>query len=814
MTIPTVPEEQSVPTIRFAVSDVGETYPPAKVTLTEKLDGVINLSVSGDAPSIPGLAETAVEVAKSITNSLPQGERLTLVSAAIRSRFEAEGYLVQDLPDSDFQITASFDLETGRVMGRQKALHDLTPLDAEVAERVSNAMRDLLQSGPRELAIEINRLVDDDDHVGAAKAVLRGRSGLGFFGVMHAALFESLQRIKVHLLPLELEKEVRICRMAVAAHVKKFDDAEADAQVILDKGFFEDFSESVKFSNVVAFACFKRGEVETAIGMWKDLLASSDSLFAADRGWIWRNLANALPRTSSEAIRAARLSVDAFLEAGEKREAATSMLLLSELLEYEGPIAAVEQLKDMLKLIEANGVVEDVLRSSIYHSLAAQYLKLRSFELGLKAAMEAVSLLRGVAGAERDLVCCLNLSAILAKNCAELELFESLSSEAMALESKGAAEEYALARRITKLFEEFNTAEAEEVRTLAAESGNLDLITLCEVTIAVSDPDLGALARLRKLEAVVVKLERAKSSPEAKHPAMLAIVKILREEGRLDRAVLWLKRILLEQPLNLDARDTLLQVLWDSEAWGDAAIFTKEQIALHGELPGLLWVHGKSLLEAGEFNGALSAFMQALSKVEADNPMRADILECRERALTLGATLPIVAPRDQGVRPILKEELLEAFEQFSKFISADKRMTFWFRPDPKEDYKWVSHPEKRAQDLFHTFLKARFLDRISIFEELDTGAGRLDIYLKLDGGLAVIVELKMCGFGYSSTYAAAGEGQIQHYMANRSSSIGYLLVLDARLKDNGGRLMSDLSQAANTIYEIFVDMRPRVVLGK
>lgn len=499
MTIPTAPEEQSLPTIRFAVSDVGEAYPPAKVTLTEKIDGAINLSFSGDSPSVPSFAKTAVEVAESIAKNLPLGERLTLVSTAIRSRFESDGYLVQDLPVGDFQITASFDLETGRVMGRQRALHDVTPLDAEIADRVSKAVRDVLQSGPRELAIEINRLVDDDDHVGAAVAVLNGRRNLGFFGVMHSALFEALQRINVQLLPLELEKEVRICRMAVAAHVEKYDDAEADAQVILDKGLFEDFSESVKFSNVVAFACFKRGEVETAIGMWKELLASTNPLLAEDRGWIWRNLANALPKTSSEAVRAARLSVDAFLEAGEKRDAATSMLVLSQLLEYEGPVAAVDQLKDMLNLIEVNGVVEDVLRSSIYHSLASQYLKLRSFPSGLEAAMEAVSLLRGVAGAERDLISSLNLAAVLAENCADLELFKTLSSEAIALESKGAAEEYVLARRITKLFEEYNTAEAEEIRMLVDGAGNLDLITMCEVAIAVSDPDLGSLARLRSL---------------------------------------------------------------------------------------------------------------------------------------------------------------------------------------------------------------------------------------------------------------------------------------------------------------------------
>lgn len=814
MTTLTASEEQSLPTIRFAVTDASEAYPPAKVTLTEQLGGVIEFSVSGDAPSTPGLAEIAVEVAEAITKDLPLGERLALVSIALRSRFEVEGYLVRELPAGDFQVTAVFDLDTGRVVGRQQALHDATPLDAEIAKRVSEAVQEVLQSGPSKLAAEIHRLIDAGDHLGAAIAVLDGRSNLGFFGVLHQALFEALQRIDVQVLPPQLEREVRACRMAVAARVHQFDDAEIDAQAILDAGEFEKFEDSVKFLNVVAFACFKRGEIETAIGVWKGLLDSNNELYAADRGWICRNLANALPSDSPEAIRAARRSIDAFLEAGEKRDAGSSMLLLSKLLEFEGPQKAIKQLNGMLDLIAENGIMEDTLRSSIYHSLAVQFLNLRSYKSGLEAALEAVKLLRGISGAEKDLIASLNLASALAENCLEVSLSKDLDSEAIVLEEGGAVEQYVLARRIQKLFDGYDAHEAEHVRIAAEEFGDSELISVCEVAIAVCDPGLSSTARLRRLEAVVVKLTNEKARPEAKHPAMFAIVKVLREERWLDRAELMLRKILADQPLNLNARDTLLQVLWDSEAWGDAAIFTKEQITLHGELPGILWAHGKSLLEAGEFNGALSAFMRALSKVEVDNPIRANILEFRERALALGATLPMVVPRDDGVRPILKEELLEAFEQFSKFISADKRMTFWVRPEIKEDYKWVSHPEKRAQDLFHTFLKARFLDRISIFEELDTGAGRLDVYLKMDGGLAVVVELKMCGFNYSSTYAAAGEGQIQHYMANRSSSIGYLLVLDARLKNNGGKLISDLSRTSNTIYEIFVDMRPRVINEK
>ena len=53
---------------------------------------------------------------------------------------------------------------------------------------------------------------------------------------------------------------------------------------------------------------------------------------------------------------------------------------------------------------------------------------------------------------------------------------------------------------------------------------------------------------------------------------------------------------------------------------------------------------------------------------------------------------------------------------------------------------WIERPEKRGQDLLHTYLKARFLERVNVFEELDTGAGRLDIFVQFLGGLTVIFE--------------------------------------------------------------------------
>lgn len=72
----------------------------------------------------------------------------------------------------------------------------------------------------------------------------------------------------------------------------------------------------------------------------------------------------------------------------------------------------------------------------------------------------------------------------------------------------------------------------------------------------------------------------------------------------------------------------------------------------------------------------------------------------------------------------------------------------------------------------------------------------------------MIAELKMCGGGYSSSYAAAGEDQILHYLENRDTRLGYLVVFDARIEKYGESVLAPRMADIYTVYEKFVDVRP------
>jgi hypothetical protein len=206
-------------------------------------------------------------------------------------------------------------------------------------------------------------------------------------------------------------------------------------------------------------------------------------------------------------------------------------------------------------------------------------------------------------------------------------------------------------------------------------------------------------------------------------------------------------------------------------------------------------------------SGAVTALTESLALAKDNPDLSKATADLRERALELGGTILPPAPATAAIGPVTREEFKTALDDFARFISTVKRMTFWTKED--RDYEWIIRPESWAQHLLHTYLQARFGERVEIFQELAAGAGRIDLCVRLIGGLSIVVELKMCGFRYSTPYAAAGEEQIIHYMENRETHLGYLVVFDARLDAFGQALLSTLS-GRYTVIEKLIDVTPRV----
>ncbi len=166
------------------------------------------------------------------------------------------------------------------------------------------------------------------------------------------------------------------------------------------------------------------------------------------------------------------------------------------------------------------------------------------------------------------------------------------------------------------------------------------------------------------------------------------------------------------------------------------------------------------------------------------------------------------ANRVQGEKSA-NQLLKRCFEDFASYIRSEKRLTFWQSGNVKQR-KWISRPEKHAKTLLHTFIAGRFGDSIYTFEEITSGAGRIDLFIISPNGEKVVVELKMCGHNYSENYAQEGMEQLGHYMENKETKTGYLIVFDSRVRDFAQGFQEVDSIDEMSITTLVVDVRPYV----
>jgi hypothetical protein len=278
--------------------------------------------------------------------------------------------------------------------------------------------------------------------------------------------------------------------------------------------------------------------------------------------------------------------------------------------------------------------------------------------------------------------------------------------------------------------------------------------------------------------------------------------------GDESRAILWFGHAVAHDPRETTARQNLVALLLKHERFLELVAVMEKQVEVFGELPGLLCVLGQALHGSGRPEAAIRTLLRAKDICKEPNTM-ATIDEHLRKAR---AEPPELDTRRQVAcsnHAATHDEFTAALDQFGEFVKSERRMSFWTTEDKKR--KFVSRPEQHGKILLHTFLRGRFGDSVTILEELSAGAGILDLWVEVPGGMRLVIELKMCGGPYTSVYAEAGVEQLVHYMDNKKSHIGHLVVFDARQRDFGTGIEPIVKSGPHQIHVRFVDIRPDVI---
>lgn len=730
------------------------------------------------------------------------------IVADIRKSIEEDNLTTEELPDGDFQLELTVDMNTGRIISTGKPTHPYATGTDNLADDIHKMLADMFTSMPSKIAEKISAAVASGDHKKAAEEMEAASRDGQFAFPSNEALLNALLTIDLDALDATRKISVREHLMVVAHRLKRMDIAAEQAEIVLREKAGLTGAQRADLEMIIGHSAAVSGQVETAMAIFRRLLKTPENLSPESRAWAWRNLSMMLEASDPEMGQAARNSADAFLEAGNKPEAGRSLMGLMQAQMYKSPQQAINVLNEVEVLTMQEGLQNRDLRAGLFHIRANRLSMLGDHKQALEDIQKAVELRRGLQGAEAELISSLYLLQQELKALGRGEEANAAGTEADTLTEMNNQPHFKLANRLVALFNNFDAAEAEAILAEAKVAKNYEVIAGVQTMQAMLTPDLSDMQRIQKLEACLNEQAKHGLSEGAMAPARQAMVKQLFKLGELNRAEIWLRKIVAASPFDSPARDALLGVLLKQEKWGDIVILLRHEIKRFGEMPGFMLYLGYALKESGNLSEAVTVLNKAANLAVDNQKIKELALQYREEALQSGGT--IIQAKDETTPdvPITSEMFEQAILGFCAFVKADKRMTFWNKKDD-EDYEWIPSPERHAQNLLHTYLKGKFGERINVFEEIKTGAGRIDIYVQLMGALVLVVELKMCGFRYSAPYAASGEEQVLHYLENKNTSLGYLIVFDARLDHNGEKIMQERPSDKFTVKEFDCDVRPR-----
>ena len=725
--------------------------------------------------------------------------------AVVEAALADAGYKAEIIADQEtlagktVQITGEFDHRTGRVLSHGDAE------DEDILRSLHRALDLGLRSEGVALTERVTAALTRGDDLAAVDAVEEAiRQGTTAFFGSDPALFAAIDGVPAAV-AADRPDFLKV-RLALAYGRKAWPQLERDARLYLVAAELRG-TERGTIETTIAAAMAGQGMTDAARSEWRRLLRTPGALSAGDRGWASRNLAKTLSPSSIEALSAARASVDAFLESGEKIEAMASQVMVGEFLLHSDTEAAVQHFEALVAQSSALGLLEAEHRAALHHHYAHCLAQLRRHDEALAMAEAAIADRQAVIGAEDQWVSSLHLAAMIADSAGKPGDAEAFKARAAAVVAAGHSPHFHKAAPLLALVDGYESGLAHAALADAKLRADRPTILMLETLIAAHDTGLAHADRIARLERALQAHPQA--SGTEKRPVRLTLAHLLRVEEDFVRAAHWYRQILGEEPWALDVRDGLIGCLTSGGLWTDLTAFLADEFnRAPSPTIGLQWIDAH--LRGGDPNGALKAAQVVKARAVLTDEQTAQVNADYVRAMDLGPVYEAARPQTPSGAPVSRADIEKVLDAFALHVSGETRMTFW-RSGKKQgdDHIWCDQPEQNGQTLLHTYLRGRFGDDINIFQEVGAGAGRIDILLQVAGDLRMLIELKLCGYNYTSHYAAGGSDQLDHYMKASDIYLGYLVVFDARLNDNG-KALDVITPVQGTIKTWMIDVTPRV----
>ncbi|MCO7244994.1 hypothetical protein [Halomonas sp. Mc5H-6] len=697
------------------------------------------------------------------------------------------------------QVSFEIDLKNQIMVGTSD---NEAPIDHDIGRKIADSISRSLENSSNEWLNQFDKNIENKEYLKAYDLFDENKWTLQF--CVDKGVVNKLRRMDVSKLDNDFRKEYLTFLIALSSHLGVRENLLQDIDNILfnhekelDPVLVQNlYLEKANISAINGFS-------NKAVLLYKKIILSNDS-DSATIAWAYQGLSK-LTETEEDKIRYAEKAADKHLEAGSRDEAVKNFLKISDIKSVNNPEAAVNIIDRCIDLYGSEKLIDRELLASIKHKKASYFQRIGRYLDALPIVEEACDLRRGLIGCESELHASLILAEVVANANGESDKAKDLNSEH---------------ERLSHIISDDNFSLRCEISEIISRSGVIDEVLLSKV---ISSDDRSMLASVLlyqstnsclNLEESLELLDRSRLIVESQRDKRIldiiffSIAEKYRVEDMIDDAYSYYKKSLESNQFYHPSAQNCAAMLINEKRWKDAEEFFKDRMVLVGELPGICFGYARALYENRKYSLAFKYFKKSDPYVDGLSDYISACLENVDDAgIALGG-----GDNNAIEKVITAEQFYCALEEFSYSVSADTRMHFWVRDKEIGKYKWTKNPEELSKQMLITFLNGKFgKETIDILQEQRAGAGFIDLYVMLPGGLKVVIELKMCGGGYSSNYALSGESQIIHYQTNKFTKIGYLVVFDARARDYGKGLRKLQVVNGHTIYSLAIDMRPQII---
>jgi tetratricopeptide (TPR) repeat protein len=373
----------------------------------------------------------------------------------------------EDAPQSQGEATFEINLSSGRVVGQNRK---------ESGEVIVQQIYNLFTKPRSEVLEQLTQELAAGNHLEGYLLLEKDYETGEFFLKQEKKILKKISEFEINKLSdAQLFKLLKI-KFCIAGKLGSYDLVEEDAKLFLQRYKREldkDLYDGVTLLRANGVA--QKGKKELAYKLYKRLLEYKDSINISTYAWACRGLAIILDSNDPESYKYHEMAADAFLQCGQRTEAAKSIYGMAEFKEASNLQIAFDLIKNADSLINSSSLNSRVMRAASHHRKAGILSKLKNYQSAISDIKNAIELYSGLIGCEDELFSSLSLACEIYQSLNQLEELEVLKRKREELKPFLRDKNYQLQVRFVELAISKNIQVVEGLLQKFENQGNKDL---------------------------------------------------------------------------------------------------------------------------------------------------------------------------------------------------------------------------------------------------------------------------------------------------------------------------------------------------